>query len=341
MPAIFPGYLKVNPSFTEPELIVTYAQASGAFAALQGGKPRVKIGPADLFVYINSLDLRTNAAAGQSAFNSLPSASIVPDYISTQTYMIGVRTIWDDLDMAAAGNYSVALPAAQDMAMRQGIFQQMRTGLLQGFSPANGEGLLNTPGATLVTLPPDMFGNTTLSTYDNGEMALFFLGECVQLKSGMFQSGGDIKSDIVVISPQRIFLQLAEASIVQITSYQRPGAGSSTVGGEIKGVLAESGDTFTWFFDDTLIGQGAGGADAAILTIPEIEVPDMLGINTNEFGEFKPSLKATNLMYMDMAAPKKIPTPTPDGAITEIQRLRTTSGWNIRSQAIFILSIPH
>jgi hypothetical protein len=341
MGSIFPGYLKVSPSFTEPEKIVTYAQATGAFAALAGGKPRVKIGPADLYVYIDSLDLRTNAAAGQSAFNSLPSASIVPDYISTQTYLIGVRTIWDDLDMAAAGNYNVSLPVAQDMAMRQGIFQQLRTGLLQGFNPANGEGLLNTTGATIVTLPPDSFGDTTLSTYDNGQMALFFLNQCVLLKSGMFQSGGDIKSDVVVISPQRVFLQLAEASIVQVTSYQRPGAGTATVGGVVKATMAESGDTFTWYFDDTLIGQGAGGADVAILTIPEIEVPAMPGLNTNEFGGFEPSMQAINLMYMDMAAPKKIPTPTPDGAITEIQRLRATSGWNVRPQGIFILSIPH
>jgi hypothetical protein len=342
MPSIFPGYLKVSPAFTEPELIVTYAQATGAFAALAGGKPRVKIGPQDLAVYINTLDLRTNAVAGQSPSNSLPSAVLFPDFIQTATYRIGVRTIWDHEDMAAAGNYNVPLPAAQDLAMRQGIFQQMRTGLLQGFSPANGEGLLNTAGATAVTLPPDSYGNTSVSNYDNGQMALFILSQCVLLKSRMFQSGGDIKSDIVVISPQRVFLTLADSAIVEVTSYQRPGAGTNTVAGVAKGVLAESGDSFVWYFDDTLIGQGVGGADAVILTIPEIEVPAIPGMpNTNEFGMMEPSMQATNLMYADMAAPRKIPTPVPDGGITEIQVLRVTSGWNVRSQAITIISMPN
>ena len=66
MPVIFPTAAKVTPSFTEPDYIVTYAQASGAFAALSGGKPRVKIGPEDMAVYVNTLDLRTDVTAGQS-----------------------------------------------------------------------------------------------------------------------------------------------------------------------------------------------------------------------------------------------------------------------------------
>lgn len=342
MPNIFPGYAKISPSFTEPELILTYTQATGAFSALADGKPRVKIGPSDLAVYVNSLDLRTEAAVGQSPSNSLPSASLIPDFFSTATYVVRVRAIWDFMDIAAAANYNIALPAAQDLAMRQGIFQQMRTGLLYGFNPANGEGLLNTPGATAVTLPPDTFGNSTVQTYDNGQMALFILSQIVALKSRMYQSGGDIRNDIVIVAPQRTFLAFAEAAIVEVTSYQRPGAGTSTTGGVVKGVLAESGNSFQWFFDDTLIGQGAGGADAAILTIPEIEVPDIPGLtNTNEFGSLQPSMKAVNVMYMDQAAPMKIPTPTPDGGITEVQQLRVTSGWCIRPQGITILNMPH
>jgi hypothetical protein len=46
-------------------------------------------------------------------------------------------------------------------------------------------------------------------------------------------------------------------------------------------------------------------------------------------------------MYADMAAPMKIPTPTPDGAITELQELRITSGWCIRPQALSIISMPY
>ena len=338
----FPAQAKVTPSFSEPELIVTYAQASGAFAALQGGKPRVKLGNGDLYVYLNSLDLRTETWSGQSSANFLPSATLVADYHSTQTYLIRTRAIYDHHDMAAAAGWNVSLPAAQDLAMRQGIFQQMRTSLLYGFSPANGEGLLNTVGATQVTLPPDSLGNTTTSTYDNGDMALFILGQIVALKSRMFQSGAHIANKIVIVSPQRVFLQLQLADIVQVTSYQRPGGGTSTVGQTVKAVLEEAGDTIEWYYDDTLIGKGAGGTtDALLLTIPEIEQPDLPGINTNIFPQLNPNLKAVNLMYADMAAPMKIPTPTPDGAITEVNELRVTSGWCVRPQGVTILSFPY
>lgn len=338
---IFPTWAKVSPSFTEPELILTYAQASGAFQALNGGKPRVKIGSEDMVVYVNALDLRTEVVSGQSPSNLLPSASLAVSYYSTPTYLMRVRAIWDHHDMARAGLWNVSLPAAQDLAMRQGIFQQMRNALLYGFNPTNGEGLLNTTGATKVTLPPDSYGNTQTSTYDNGQMALFFLNQIVSLKSRMYQSGGNIKNNIVVISPQRVFLQLAYANIVQVTSYQRPGAGTATTGEVIKVVAGESGDTFEWYFDDTLIAQGAAGDDAVLMTMPEIEQPSIPGIDTNVFAGLQPNIKATNLMYVDMPAPMKIPTPTPDGAIVELQEMRSTSGWCIRAQAITILSLPY
>lgn len=340
MANIFPVQQKLLPSFSEPDLVVTYAQASGAWAALEGGKPRVKIGSEDMAVYINHLDLRTNAQAGQSAANMLPSAELVAEFFETPTYIIRSRAIWDHHDIARAAGYAVGLPAAQDMAQRQGIAQQMRSALLYGFNPTNGEGLLNTSGITQTNLPPDPYGNTHWSTYDNGALYQFFLNQIVALKAGMYQSGGRLRNRIVVISPQREFLQFAEGSVIEVTSYQRPGAGTATVGAAVKVVAGESGDEFDWFFDDTLIGQGASGGDPVLMTIPEIEVPDIPGlINTNIFGaDMRPQMKAVNLMYADMAAPMKIPTPTPDGAITEIQELRVTSGWCIRPQGINVIS---
>ena len=341
MANIFPTWAKIAPSFTEPELILTYAQASGAFYALAGGKPRVKIGSEDMAVYVNTLDLRTEVVAGQSPSNLLPAASLAVDYYSTPTYLMRVRAIGDHHDLARAGMWNVALPAAQDLAMRQGIFQQMRNALLYGFNPTNGEGLLNTSGATKTTLPPDSYGNATTSTYDNGQMAQYFLNQIVTLKSRMYQSGGNIKNNIVVISPQRVFLQLSYANIVQVTSYQRPGAGTATTGEVIKVVAGESGDTFEWYFDDTLIAQGTSGYDAVLLTMPEIEQPTIPGIDTNVFAGLMPNMKAVNLMYADMPAPMKIPTPTPDGAIVELQEMRVTSGWCIRPQGITIVSMPY
>ncbi len=336
----FPSVVRANPHFAEPDFIAQYSQASGAFEALEGGKTRVKLSPGDLYVYINGIKVRTEQVSGQAAGNLLPSASIIAEQYSTATYLIRSRAIYDRHDMEAAGNYALSLPTAQDYALEQGIYQQMRSGLLYGFNAANGEGLLNTPGAISVNLPPDSEGNTTLGTYDNGQMGLFWLQQMTNLQIGMYQSGFGLKDRIVIISPQRVFLYLANAAIIDVVSYQRPGAGTATVGQAIAQVAGEQGNTVEWHFDDTLEGKGASGADMVIMTIPELETPRGTPYNTNRFGEITPQMKAINLMYSDLPAPMKIPTPVEDGALSIVQEIRVTSGWCVRPQGVYLVSIP-
>lgn len=108
--------------------------------------------------------------------NQLPSVALDAKMISTPTYLFRCRGIYDHHDMAAAGNWNFALPEAQRLGMRQGIFQQLRSALLYGMNPAGGEGLLNTAGATTESLPPDSNSNTTVLTYDHGQMAVYLLG---------------------------------------------------------------------------------------------------------------------------------------------------------------------
>lgn len=92
--------------------------------------------------------------------------------------------------------------------------------------------------------------------------------------------------------------------IVQLTSYQRHGGGTDTVGGTVKEVLKGANVEVDWVYDDTLIGAGAGGTDAVVITIPEVEVPMVNStVNTNEFAKLTPSLAANALMFTDMAAP--------------------------------------
>jgi hypothetical protein len=336
----FPAVAKVSPSFSEPALILTYAQPSGAFATLPEGKPRA-MGEGDLYVYVQSLDIRSQQANSQFAPSKLPSATLTAEVHSTQTYNLQVRCEYDHVDTQAASNYAVSLPSALDFANKQGIYQGLRSMLLYGLNPSNNEGLLNTAGATAVTLPPDHLGNTTLLAYDNGDMVQFFQNQITQLISGMFQTGAQSNGKVVVLSPQRVGVQLQLANIVQVTSYQRPGAGTATVAQVIDTVGKEFGLEVEWYYDDTLIGKGAAGADAVLLTMPEIDTPAIPGINTNEFGKVNPHLNAVNVQYTDMAAPMRIPTPIPDGAITEIQRLRATCGWSLRPVGLYILSIPY
>jgi hypothetical protein len=322
----FPAQSKVHPSFSEPDFVMQYTQASGFARVLEGGAFRVKLPAGAQYVYINGVSYRTEVTGGQSGSNFLPSASLLGTYGSTATYLLRTRAIYDHEDMEAAANYAVALPQAQDYALEEAIYQQARVMCIYGFNPANGEGLLNTPNATAVNLPPDSAGNTTFSTYDNGQLAQFFLQQIANVKIPMFQTGFGITDRVVILGPQRILEYMAAVNIVDVVSYQRPGAGTATQGQVIANVVTEQGDKLEWAMDDTLIGKGQGGADMVIITIPELENPRGTPYNTNKMGELNPSMKAINLMYSDLPAPMKIPTPVQDGAISIVQQMRLPSG---------------
>ena len=50
--------------------------------------------------------------------------------------------------------------------------------------------------------------------------------------------------------------------VVQLVQFQRQGAGTTSTAGTLKEILMANGDSVVWTYDDTLIGAGAGGADA-------------------------------------------------------------------------------
>lgn len=338
MANIAPAYITVNPSFTMPELLLPYSQASGAFDTLPDGQPLVRLSEGDLVAYINRIDLRTRMAAGQSAYNELPSVTPVLSQISAPSYLLRVRAEYDHHDTAAMSRRGVSIVEAQRLGMRQGHFQLLRTMLLDGMNPANGEGLLNTAGATATTLPPDTNGNTTASTYDNGQMAFYLAQQIQALKSRTNQLG--IGKEFTILGPQRI-LGTFEYNVVQLVQYQRIGAGTASTAGTLKDILMSNGDKIAWCYDDTLQGKGAGGTDAVLIVMPKVTKPNGGNINTNEFAKLAPGLEACTLQLCDMAAPREIPTPIPGGAIDIVSELRATSGWGVRPEAITIISMPN
>ena len=339
MPTISPAYIQVHPNYTFPELILPYSQASGAFEALPGGDPLVRLADGDLLAYIRRIDIRTKVAAGQSAYNELPSIDLALSMISTPTYLPRVRAEYDHHDTAAAGRWGFSIVEAQRLGMRQGHFQLARNALLYGFNPANGEGLLNANGATAINLPPDSNGNQTVVTYDNGQMAFFLIAQLQAIKTRTNQLG--IGRRFTYLGPQRVLGQFEYQNIVQLVQYQRIGAGSQTTAGVVKDIAMMNGDEIVWAYDDTLIGQGAGGTDAILLVMPEVEKPQGSDINTNEFAKLAPGLDACTLMVTDMAAPREIPTPLPGGAIDVLSEWRISSGWGVRPEAITIISMKY
>jgi hypothetical protein len=322
-----------------PEKLLQYNQASGAFDALAGANPQVRLGEGDLYVYIDAFDIRTTMAAGQAAYNALPSVTVTAKQISTPTYLQRVRAEYDHHDTAAMSQWGVSIVEAQRLGMRQGHFQLMRSALLYGFNGSNGEGLLNTSGATAANLPADSNGNTTVVTYDNGQMAFFLLSQVSAMKTRTMQLG--MGHRIVVLGPQRVLGAWEYQDIVQVTQFQRQGAGTLSTAGVVKAVGEMNEDEILWCYDDTLIGKGAGGTDAILVVMPEVHKPMGGRVNTNVFAELSPGLSACTMQFCDMAAPREIPTPLPGGAIDVLSEMRVTSGWGIRPEAITILSMQY
>ena len=333
-----PSFVQVNPNFTDPGILLPYTQASQAFFTLDGEGPRVMLSDGDQYVYIKTINLRTKAAAGQMTYNQLPSCDIQLNQIETPTYECRNRCEYDHHDTSAAGRWGVALTQAYSLAMRQGQFQLARALLLYGANPANGEGLMNAVGTIAVNLPPDSNGNTTVSTYDNGQMAFYLANQIGQIKSRTNQLG--IPKEFVILMPQRIGLQF-EYNVVSLVQFQKTGAGVTSTAGTIKDVLEWNGDRIIWGYDDTLIAQGAGGNDAVILTMPSVTKPQGMAINTNEFAKLAPGIDACNVMYCDMAAPREITTPMPGGAVDTLSEWRLTSGWPIRPTATTVISMQY
>lgn len=331
-----PAFVQIHPSYFAPDILLPYQQASGAFDLLADRDPMVRLGEGDLAVYIKALDIRTKTAAGNSNYNALPSISITANQISTPTYLIRNRNDYDHHDTSAAGQWGVGLPEAYRLGTRQAFFQQMRSALLYGFNPLQGEGLLNTIGATSTTLPADSNGNTTVSTYDNGQMALYLLTLISGLLTRTMQVGQKVRINFLM--PQRVFTAWFLQGVVQLTQFQRVGAGIATTGEMVQIIAGGQAIDCEFTCDDTLLGQGAGGTDAIIITIPELKKPDAHRINTNEFAKLTPGLNACNLQFCDMAAPREIISPIAGGGTDVLSELRITSGWNVRPESLTILS---
>jgi hypothetical protein len=337
MPNLSPAFIQVHPSYMMPDTLMPYSQASGAFELLASGSPLVRLADGDLVAYIKRVDVRTRVGAGQAAYNQLPGVAFALSQISTPTYLLRVRAEYDHHDTAAMSRWGLSIVDAYRLAMRQGTFQLMRNALLYGFNPTYGEGLMNAAGAVAINLPPDSAGNDTVVTYDNGQMAFFLISQISAIKTRTNQLG--IGRKFVFVGPQRTLGAMEYQNIVQLTSYQRVGAGSTTTAGVLRDVANMNDDDIVWAYDDTLIGKGAGGNDAVLIVMPEVEEPMGATLNTNEFARLTPSLTACTLMLCDMAAPREIPVPLAGGAIDVLAELRCTSGWGVRPEAITICSM--
>jgi hypothetical protein len=297
---------------------------------------RNKLDSDDLLVYMRTLNMRGKAASGASSFNELPGADLSLNMISTPTYLLRTRAEWDHHDVAAGARWGLAVPEGYRQALRQTNYQLARDFCLFGGKPQYGEGIINAPNVTAVNLPADSFGHTTASTYDNGEMAFYLMSIVLAIKSRTYQLGMGKK--ISIVGPQRILGQF-EYNVVQLSQYQRIGAGTASTKETFEAVLQANGDRVTWGYDDTLQGAGAGGTDLVIVDMPSVEQPPTDGISTNSFAGVTPSSSVCVTQYSDKAAPTELISPLPAGATDMVTEWRISPGFVPRGQAVTLISM--
>lgn len=339
MANLFPALVRAQPHYVLPESVVQFQQRSAFGISLSGGGPMARLGAGDLYVYAKAIRLATQEAAGQVAYNQLPTVTMQAEQAATVSYLFRARAEWDHHDVQQASVWDVALPQGQRLGMRQSIFQQLRAAALFGMGNAN-EGIANTSGATSANLPADPFGNTTVVTYDNGAMSQFVLSVIGALETRLMLIG--MPARIAILAPQRILSQWTYNGIVQLTQFQRTGAGVASVTEMIEDVAKRFGCDVEYGCDDTLIGAGQGGNDLVIISAPEIRKPEGGSeINTNEFSNLQPAILSSSLMLCDQVAPREIPTPLPGGATDVLMEMRSTPGWGLRPEAISLISMQY
>lgn len=324
------------PSFMEPEILVQQNQKSDFPLLLAGRAPRAKLSPEDKWVYLRSLAVRTNVSSGQSGQNQVPGVSMEVALASAPAYLQQLRAQYDHHQTAMAARWNTSIVEASRLAMQQGHYQMLRGKTLFGELPANGEGLLNATGATSINLPVDPYGNSTFSTYDNNAMGLFILGIVAALKNRMYQMG--MPTRVAVLGPQQDVSRWQYQGIVQLTSYQRAGAGTATIAELVQDILKSNGDSIEWGYDDTLIGAGAGGTDAILFVVPEIKRPDTAGLSTNRFGAITNGFMDCTVQYVDTIAPFEFPCAMPGGATDVLSEMTATTGWAPRPEGVTVLS---
>lgn len=333
-----PAFITVNPSIVIPEPIIQFNQRSN-FIDLFGQADLIpKLAEGTLQVYAKRISLFTKVAAGQTPANVLPGISATFELLSAPTYTIRARSQYTNNDIVATNNWGVSHVEIEKLGRHQGIFQQIRNAALYGMNPANGEGLINMIGATHTTLPADSYGNTTAKTYDNGEMSQFLVQLIVDIQNRILMTGRGKRFSI--LGPLRL-LNKWQTDIIQLTQYQREGAGSATVVEMIEKVVSRLGCTLDWGYDDTLIGKGAGGTDAVIITVPELNLSQQVSVSTDQFSKLANGLTATNAIFSDMTVPMDMMGPLGAEATDVVSQIRITSGWSIRPEALTILSVQY
>lgn len=328
----------IHPSTILPEVIVQQAQRSGFQSILGGESVQTRIKEGDKYIYFRGLQYNLNGTAvTQGTTTNLPSAEFTTSLDGTPVYLFRTGAVFDHHDERAANSNGIALPTALDLAAEQTFARQFENICLNGI--AGQGGVLDM--ITHITVAADSDGNTTVSDYIPGELAINVLANNIAaLASNMFMLGTPLRCSVLL--PQRILQKLQVNGVVALFSYQLVGGGTATAGQLTQQVCENVNIRVDFSVTDTLKGAGAGGKDIIVISIPEIETADAVGdYNTNALASLMPNQKMNNVQFCDRPKPTKIVSPAPQGKTDVLYELFATAGVALRPEASVALEMAY
>lgn len=332
----FTARIQAQPSYTMPGMIVQQSLVSGFTGVLGGESVQAKLNNTDVAAYLTSLKMKANTTVSQAPANALSSgAELIPEMRSIPTYFIRGKVEFDHNDVSMASTWNVQLQEALKLSLKQSHYERIRDASLYGVNASNNEGILNAPNIVTENLPADSIGNVGWIDYDNGELATYILRLINDLTARTFMAGSPVR--IALLMPVRLMNKLT-MGVVQLTSFQRSGAGSDSVAGLLETVIEWNGKTIELYPDNSLEGKGDGGTDAIVLCIPELVDQSAMPFNTNVFADLTPNITANVVQMCDTPEPVFYYTPLSLNTTEILSEQKIIPGWVTRPEAVTFIS---
>lgn len=340
MSGISPNLQAYNNTYQSPNFLLTKVLRSGAFRLLGEARPRA-MPLATPQVMIRTLTNRGEAMVGENVTRNLPIGTLpVLGAFYIPTYSIASTVMYNSIDSLRSKENSYDLRSMLDDGMKQTFRLTERNLLIYGAKNAPNEGILNAVGAYAHTLDPDQFGVSNISNMDQGYLATALSGLASDIVQKAMAVGEPTR--LVILAPQRIITVLTSRKVVQLTDYQRPGAGVAGAGEMAAALLANISVNFELAVDDSLIGKGKNGTDLIIIGVPEIP-PDSGEINSTNavYAGFPNKENGCIVQYTDSYMPIAKSAITFPGELQVVYSKNTTSGIVVRPELFSLISVAY
>lgn len=229
-----------------------YLQAFNAHKILEGGEPFV------YFPVIKNLNAPTEASKiwrGDVSEVGFTNGQIEAPVFTLQARTSMILNEAKNFDKQVEGT---SLEFVLDYSARQGLMARDNFVSVFGVHANKGQGLYG--GSTNETLPADSNSKQKLTEYDINELFQFLKNKLVAIMGNTFNFA---QPYFIMGSYQTI--NYLRSTYIPLSSYQKEGAGVSTIAEALEGIAKASGSTLLFIENDNLLPSLSGLSSEALI----------------------------------------------------------------------------